>query len=474
MNTESSPPKGAPREGGLAQAIREQLGAEPIGTASADLVHPAAPGVRGEPDPKADADAPDRGLAEAGLADPDTASPDVAGPDTAGPDTANPDVADTNAADPLAPRARGRKRRFHIEPAPLDAAPSEPGPFDAGPPEPAACERTRGEPTRGEPAPSARSHTFVAPNLDEALAQVKRSLGYDAVILSSRRVRNEHDLDAFEVTAAKAPAEPPAQKEAPKDTFLARLLQKSGFEPGLAEALCALSMPARSLADAKRALTGLFEQNALFSQPCPPGRRTVLAFVGPTGAGKTTTLAKVAARIALVEERSVGLVTLDGYRIGATAQLEEYAELIGVPLRTAHDAATLQAALRRLADADVVLVDTAGRSPRDLVAYEELAEVLRETEEEIEQHVERCLCIPASTRGMELEEALARHACLNPGHLSLTKLDEAVRFDTLVTAQLHSALPLCWLTTGQRVPEDFEDAGPEGLAAVLCGEETYR
>jgi flagellar biosynthesis protein FlhF len=183
--------------------------------------------------------------------------------------------------------------------------------------------------------------------------------------------------------------------------------------------------------------------------------------VGPTGAGKTTTIAKLAARAALIENRRVCLVTLDNYRVGGVDQIRTFAELIGVPLEVAESPADLGALIDPANE--LTLIDTAGRSPRDAAAIEELARQI--TGLEIEVH----LVVPAGASAAQLDELLQRYRALQPVRLLFTKLDECVHAPELALAPARTRLPITWVTTGQAVPEDIEqptDARVLELASV--------
>ncbi len=309
--------------------------------------------------------------------------------------------------------------------------------------------------------------TFRARRFGEALSLVKRALGADAVVLSSRQVDGEVELVAMPHHEAERLGL--MGRGAPGGSVLERRLQRAGVP----EALCGrLARRIRelhggepaSLALAREAVETAITEHVDFDPE--PWRQRVVALVGPTGVGKTTSIAKLAAREALLRGRRVGLVTLDTYRIAGAEQLEHYAEMMGVPIEVAHDARSLEIALRRLHEAELVLVDTAGRSPRDVCAVEELAAVLGGAEEPVAVW----LCLAAATPHPELRSWVERYAALRPARLLSTKLDEAVRPGGVLGA--HGALgrPITWFTTGQRVPEDIEPAGAGRLAALLCGE----
>lgn len=314
-----------------------------------------------------------------------------------------------------------------------------------------------------------KPHLYTAANMESAMARVRRDLGPDALILSSRRADGRYEVQAVAASHARGWNEPARPQT--REPLLSRLLAKNGLDAGLARMLAASSPgEPRTLAEAAGALAHALGQHVTFERPDLSHGRTVMALVGPTGVGKTTTLAKIAARAALVHQRRVGLITLDSYRVGALAQIEAYADLIGIPLEAARDERSFARALRRLADADLVLIDTAGRAPRDKSALIRLAEILHSTESRVNVN----LLISATTRPSELDEIVERHAVLLPKWLTVTKVDEARQHDTIVNAHVASGRPLAWLTTGQRVPEDLEDATEAQLAAALCGEEVFR
>jgi len=195
--------------------------------------------------------------------------------------------------------------------------------------------------------------------------------------------------------------------------------------------------------------------------------RTV-AFIGPTGVGKTTTIAKLAATLKLKHGRRVGLITADSYRIAAVEQLRTYAGIIGVPVRIALTPAEMAQARAAFLDCDVVLVDTAGRSPSDEQRLGERAGFL-EAAEPAEVH----LVLSASMAERSMVRAIERFGRLGPDRLLLSKLDEADGLGVIVAAATASHLPVAYVSTGQEVPDDFEPANSERLARLaLEGEGT--
>jgi flagellar biosynthesis protein FlhF len=194
------------------------------------------------------------------------------------------------------------------------------------------------------------------------------------------------------------------------------------------------------------------------------GTCTAVALVGPTGVGKTTTLAKLAAAATQVEHRRVAFITLDCYRLGAVEQLETYAHLLAVPLRVAYSAQELQELRRTYEDYDLVLIDTVGRSPQNRLQLEEMAGLLEAAELQ-EVH----LVMDAGASAAKHESVVHGFLPQQPTHLLLSKLDEAPRIEDSLISALNSGLPLSYLTTGQRVPEDLAPADPTQLHRWLCG-----
>ncbi len=183
------------------------------------------------------------------------------------------------------------------------------------------------------------------------------------------------------------------------------------------------------------------------------------AFIGSTGVGKTTTIAKLAAHIALRARRRVELITLDTYRIAAVQQLKTYAEILSAGCHVARSVAELDALLRRFANQATVLIDTTGRSPHDLADQIEFADYLRE-----QRAVLKCLVLPATNHPDEAQLALNKFALYGVNRLVLTKLDETVQPGAAVSVAVTAGLPLLYLCAGQRVPEDLERATPAAFA----------
>ncbi|HEX2839053.1 MAG TPA: flagellar biosynthesis protein FlhF [Phycisphaerales bacterium] len=191
-------------------------------------------------------------------------------------------------------------------------------------------------------------------------------------------------------------------------------------------------------------------------------RPLTIALVGPTGVGKTTTIAKLAAAYKLRHGQSVGLVTSDTYRIAAVEQLRTYASIINIPLKVAMTPEEVRTACDGLSECGVILIDTAGRSQHDSQRVEELASFIRAA-----QPHETHLVLSAGQAEAVQVSAAERFAALSPTSLMFTKLDEAVSFGSLVNVVAKVGLRLSYLTTGQEVPDHIELAQGERLARLV-------
>ena len=196
----------------------------------------------------------------------------------------------------------------------------------------------------------------------------------------------------------------------------------------------------------------------------PIGEPTLIALVGPTGVGKTTTVAKLAANFALREHRKVGLITIDTYRIAAVEQLRTYAQIIEVPLEVVISPDQLKEAVARMADRDVVLIDTAGRSQRDAVKVKELQGFFGAvTPHEVH------LVLSSTTGEGVLAETIERFGEIGIDRVILTKLDEAIGFGVILTCLHKAKAKLSYLTTGQDVPDDISVGEGKAIARLSMG-----
>ncbi len=188
----------------------------------------------------------------------------------------------------------------------------------------------------------------------------------------------------------------------------------------------------------------------------------IIALVGPTGVGKTTTTAKLAAMYALNRGNKVALITMDIFRVGAVEQLKTYSRIMGIPLGVASTPKELEKAVESYSDCDLILIDTAGRSHKD---NEKLTEMRNFFADKIPLEV--YLCLSATTKDRELEEILKRFSIFQISKIVFTKIDESESFGNMVNLLMRDNLQIAYFTTGQRVPEDIEVATPAKLADII-------
>ena len=192
------------------------------------------------------------------------------------------------------------------------------------------------------------------------------------------------------------------------------------------------------------------------------GRATVVALIGPTGVGKTTSVAKLAATYKLRHGRSVGLITADTYRIAAVEQLRTYAGIIGLPLHVVRTPQETAHAIASLSDMDVIVLDTAGRSQNDARRLDELKAHLDAASPD-QTH----LVLSTTVGPRVLKRTIERFTQLGPDRMILTKLDEAESLGLALDAAEQTGVPISYVTTGQEVPDDIEPADPTRLARLI-------
>lgn len=359
----------------------------------------------------------------------------------------------------------------------------------------------------------------MALSLPEAMGQVRQELGRDAVILHTQRVKVGGIFGLFsktmvEVTAAcdAIPQRPPVEEppavaaaslgpeirnlqdeinsikslmnqlvrrmEAPSGVVgypvALRQLFSHLVAQGVREELAAdiISDLAQERGgdemdedSARRAVRTQVSRRLGRVKPVEPGdRRQVVALVGPTGVGKTTTLAKLAAKFALGEKKSVALVTADTYRIAAVEQLRTYGEIIGVPVEVVFTPQELRLALGRHDHRNLVFIDTAGRSFRNAMQMSELKGLL-----EVARADEVHLVLSLTTNLQDAEQVMQSFMPMGYNRLLMTKLDENTCPGQILNFSAAAGQPLSYITTGQNVPDDMEVADAVRLSKVILG-----
>lgn len=355
--------------------------------------------------------------------------------------------------------------------------------------------------------------TFRAANLQAALADIREQMGPEASVLHTRQIRaglmGWLGRTHVEVTAGLRDAkDPPAVQSngfgtlMPQDARSTLGKPSSGYsatspvghdpleahplesvlrDAGVSQAVrsrwissavsFAANMNDSEAASAKNQLEHLQRAVARELNLCgpirtQPGDRHVVALVGPTGVGKTTTVAKLAAGFRIEAKRRVGLLTIDTYRIAAVQQLQAYAEIMDLPMQVVEQPDQMKPALDALGDVDLVLIDTAGRSPRSDARIEQLSQFLREAQPD-ETH----LVLSATSSADNITAMLKGFAPVAATAVILTKLDETPNtagvLSALTASERHQATPLSYVTIGQQVPDDIAVADAPHLVAPL-------
>ena len=193
-----------------------------------------------------------------------------------------------------------------------------------------------------------------------------------------------------------------------------------------------------------------------------PKNPKIIALIGATGVGKTTTLAKLAARFVLEKGMNVALITADTYRISAVEQLKTYSDIIGLTLEIVYSPSDLKAAIGKHRDKDLILIDTAGRSQHNDFQLNELRELLA-----VDPNIEKHLVLSATTKYKDAVDIIRKFSLCAPDRVLFTKVDETSSIGTVVNLIHEYPIMLSYFTNGQSVPEDIIPASSRGLAELL-------
>lgn len=319
--------------------------------------------------------------------------------------------------------------------------------------------------------------TFKGPGIKAIMDEVRAMVGEDALIVDTRRLADR----SVEVDVALGGAAPPppsgiapiahasSSALAPGST---ELLRAGGFSGELLERLVLQLGQTPSMVDnLSRAFSSVFGFDSALL-PRRSGSPKIVALVGPTGAGKTTTIAKLAAQLQRAFDLKIAFISADSFRIGAAHQLQTYAALLNIPCRCICPPGSsrtgvgmverIDEALAEFQDRDLILVDTAGIGPRDRERLKLLEETIGES-----SYVERFLVLPAPGNERDLYGVAEAFAPLQYSRVILTKLDETSFCGPVLNVSHRLRLPLAYFCNGQRVPEDIEPATAARLAWMI-------
>ena len=190
----------------------------------------------------------------------------------------------------------------------------------------------------------------------------------------------------------------------------------------------------------------------------------VVFFIGPTGVGKTTTIAKITAHFALNMQKKVGLITADTYRIASVEQLKTYAEIINVPVEVIYSQEELTETLDKMKNRDIIFVDTAGRSHKNFQQFQELNHLLSTIDEK-----EVFLVLSATTKYKDMLHIINKYSPVTDYRIIFTKIDETTALGAILNVRYFTQKPLSYITFGQNVPDDIELMSPEKITKALLG-----
>ena len=262
-------------------------------------------------------------------------------------------------------------------------------------------------------------------------------------------------------------------KEQPQDTVsLQEVLKKQEVSEDLLKDMAAKMPAGTTLLDsfdesARNGLIDYFSQVIKFSGGIKLNKHGVriAALIGPTGVGKTTTLAKIAARFVLEKNVKAALITADTYRISAVEQLKTYSDIIGLPLEIVYSPDELKVAIHKHRDKDLILIDTAGRSQHNEFQMQELQDFLA-----VNPHIEKHLVMSATTKNRDAADILAKFAVCKPDSVIFTKTDETSSLGLIPNLLVNKDISLAFLTNGQSVPDDIVPASAKELTELLLRE----
>ena len=295
----------------------------------------------------------------------------------------------------------------------------------------------------------------VATRVEEApqedpLAQQVNQLRREMERMLESLVRQNSSIPA-QPESARLVSKPP--RESSEDVIYQWLVEQE-LDPTLA----------REVAQGKP-LEDAFEVNAVLGRDSPgsASKRAIVALIGPPGAGKTTTLAKLAARYGLGGRKRAHILTSDVLRIGAADQLRTLAALLGIGFGVAETPVELDRMIEEQYNKDLILIDTPGLSKADLEDARELAQMIG-SDPEIDTH----LVLPASMKADDLARQVELFREFRPRKLIFTRMDETARYGSLVNLAARTRLEVSFLAQGQRIPDDLEIATREGLGKLLA------
>jgi flagellar biosynthesis protein FlhF len=250
----------------------------------------------------------------------------------------------------------------------------------------------------------------------------------------------------------------------PKKSKLQILLENNDLnEKSIKRILTTLKSINEEITESEKAKM-VIEKMIQLSRPKMSG---VVVLVGPTGVGKTTTIAKLAGRLALIEKKKVGLITIDTYRIGAVEQLRTYADIMNLPFKVVLTTKEMETAVDSMSDCDVVLIDTTGRSSKNAMQISELRAFVDKA-----NTTNIHLVISCTTKNKDINAIVEGFKGLNYNNVIITKLDETSTYGSIINILDCAGKPLSFITTGQSVPDDIKELTANEITNLILGDDT--
>jgi len=304
------------------------------------------------------------------------------------------------------------------------------------------------KPVRSDSNASGRKKGFVNPFRDRTKKYGKSSSSY--LEKKRGRYRDAKELYNSYYQMLEQEVDATIALELTREASRLASLEKSFFSEGL-----------------KRCLVQILHEKGVFATRLRINRRKqkLVAVIGPTGVGKTSTIAKLAASAHIRENKhSTALITLDNIKIGAIAQLKVYAKIIGIPIKVASNKIELKRCIEKLNNYDVIFIDTPGVSQKDInqINY------VKQTFDRV-NNLEYHLAMSAATNDKILRDILKRFSKFNISRIMFTKLDESISYGSILNQLYRTKIPVSYFTNGQQIPEDIEPASIEKLADLLLG-----
>jgi flagellar biosynthesis protein FlhF len=341
---------------------------------------------------------------------------------------------------------------------------------------------------------------YIVDNMNEAMVRIRYELGSEAIIVSQRKIKQRGILGAFkkrkiEVTAAVDDRTKRIQESIEKKDQIEKEISelKGVVENLINQKNKTKNTPTRSKSKQKLVendipleivedINNKINEGKKVSpknleseirkaikeilKTCDDNESKIQVLVGPTGVGKTTTIAKLAGLYSLYRNKKVGLITIDTYRIGAVEQLKTYADILGVPFEVAISIKDIPQVLKKMSGCDIIFIDTTGRNSKNIMQISETKKFV-----ELFKADKIHLVLSMTTKQRDLKKIIQNYKILKFNSLILTKVDETEVYGSILTSAYYGKVPISYITTGQNVPEDIEEARNDKLVNLVLGAE---